>query len=151
MPQLDTSTFSAQVFWLLIAFLILFAVVRTVAAPRLMGMAARRAEQQAADFAAAEAARALENSKQAEHEVEIEAAHVAARTELAAVSDASRAEAAAKLGELGARLKARGDAADTALATARATTEPDLLTVAEDVANDLVRRLTGTNVAGATA
>jgi F-type H+-transporting ATPase subunit b len=143
MPQLDTSTFSGQIFWLLVAFLILFAVVRSVAAPRLMGMAARRADQQAADYAAAEAARTLENAKQAEHEAEIEAAHVKARTELAEATDAARAQAAAKLAELGARLKAQGEVADAALATTRTAAEADLQVVADDVANDLVRRLTG--------
>lgn len=143
MPQLDTSTFSAQVFWLLIAFLILFAVVRSVAAPRLMGMAARRADQQTADYAAAEAARSLENAKQAEHEAEVEAAHVKARAELATATDAARAQAAAKLAELGARLKVQSETADAALATTRTASEADLQVIADDVANDLVRRLTG--------
>lgn len=143
MPQLDTSTFSGQIFWLLVAFLILFAVVRSVAAPRLMGMAARRADQQAADYSAAEAARALENARQAEHEAEVEAAHVKARAELATATDAARAQAAAKLAELGARLKAQDEAATAALATTRSAAEADLQVVADDVAHDLVRRLTG--------
>ncbi|MBC7987384.1 MAG: hypothetical protein H7X93_12070, partial [Sphingomonadaceae bacterium] len=51
MPQLDTSTFSAQIFWLLVAFLILFLVVRFGAAPKLTGMAAARAKRQGDDLA----------------------------------------------------------------------------------------------------
>lgn len=143
MPQLDTSTFSAQIFWLLIAFLLLFAVVRSVAAPRLMGMAAARAKRQGDDFAAAEAARALERAKLDQHQAEIEAAHARARTTLATANDAARGEAAAKLAALGEQLKAKGDAAEAELNTARISAEHDLKAVADDVANDLVKRLTG--------
>jgi F-type H+-transporting ATPase subunit b len=144
MPQLDTSTFSGQIFWLLIAFLLLFAVVRTVAAPRLMGMAARRAKQQDDDLAAAEAARATEKAREAEHTAAIEAAHAKAQAELAAANDAARVQAAAKLAELGARLKAQSDEAERALVSSRENAERDLQVVADDVAGDLVRRLTGT-------
>ena len=143
MPQLDTSTFSAQIFWLLIAFLLLFAVVRSVAAPRLMGMAAARAKRQGDDFAAAEAARAQEAAKLAQHQADVDAAHDRARAEVAAANDAARAEAAARLAALGADLKARGETAEAELSASRENTEHDLKAVADDVANDLVRRLTG--------
>lgn len=151
MPQLDTSTFSAQIFWLLIAFLLLFTVVKTVAAPRLMGMAAARAKQQGDDLAAAEAARAHEKTREAEHAAAIEAAHADARTALAAANDAARAEAAAKLATLSEKLKARGDAAAIALDVSRSGAERDLQAVADDVAGDLVRRLTGTAPTGVAA
>ena len=143
MPQLDTSTFSGQIFWLLIAFLLLFAVVRSVAAPRLMGMAARRAKQLGDDFAAAEAARAAEKAREAEHAAAVEAAHIKARAALAEAVDKSRAEAAARLAALGEQLKTHADAAAASLDTARAATERDLQAVVDDVAGDLVKRLTG--------
>ena len=55
----------------------------------------------------------------------------------------ARAQAAAKLAELGTRLKVQSETADAALATTRTAAEADLQVVADDVANDLVRRLTG--------
>ncbi|WP_419814695.1 hypothetical protein [Glacieibacterium sp.] len=151
MPQLDTSTFSAQIFWLLIAFLLLFTVVRSVAAPRLMGMAAARAKRQGDDLAAAELARGHEKAREIEHHAEIEAAHARARAELANANDATRAETAAKLAALGEKLKARSDAASIALETSRLGAERDLQAVADDVAGDLVRRLTGTGASGVAA
>ncbi len=146
MPQLDTTTFTSQIFWLVIAFLLLFAVVRSIAAPRLTGMAGQRTAQKDGDFAAAEAARAAEKAKVEAHAAKLAAAQDAARHQLAAATDRSRADAATRLATLSAHLKAEDDAATAAREATRAQVEPDLKAVADDVANDLVRRLTGAAV-----
>lgn len=143
MPQLDTSTFTSQIFWLVIAFLLLFAVVRGVAAPRLTGMAAARAAQRDGDFAAAEAARAHEKARDAAFHAELDSAHATARTTLAAANDTARDMAAARLKALGEALRARSLVDEAKLDALRVGAEADLPAVADDAARDLVRRLTG--------
>ena len=151
MPQLDTSTFAGQIFWLLVAYLILFAVVRFIATPRLLAMAGQRDARRGGDLAAAEAARAAEQAGNDSHVAEVEAAHVKARAALAEANDRTRVASAAKLAALGADLRAKADGADAALATARASTAHDLADVADDLARALVARLTGGATAGASA
>lgn len=143
MPQLDVSTYSSQVFWLLVSFLILFVVVRSLAAPRLMGMAKRRADQSGGDLAAAEAARKAEADAEAARASDLARAHEQARTTLATVNDAAKAKSAAALAELNIRLDADAERAAASLGAARANAEAELDRVARDVAGDLVQRLTG--------
>ena len=151
MPQLDTSTFAGQIFWLLVAYLILFAVVRFIATPRLLAMAGARDARRGGDLAAAEAARAAEKAGLDAHAADVDAAHARARTALAEATDRSRAQSAERLAALAAELKASDTAAEARLTEARTATEHDLQAVADDLARDLVARLTGRATAGAPA
>ena len=44
MPQLDTSTFASQIFWLLIGFGLLYSFISNVAAPKIKSLTDRRFE-----------------------------------------------------------------------------------------------------------
>ncbi|MFN3288371.1 MAG: ATPase, partial [Sphingomonadaceae bacterium] len=68
MPQLDTSTWASQIFWLLVSFLLLLLVVRTLAAPRLARITQERDRRTQGDMAAAEAARTASAQRTAECE-----------------------------------------------------------------------------------
>lgn len=61
LPQLDTTTFASQLFWLLISFAVLYFVISRVAAPKIGGVIQDRANRIKGDLdTAAEANRASE-------------------------------------------------------------------------------------------
>jgi F-type H+-transporting ATPase subunit b len=143
MPQLDTSTFASQIFWLVVAFALLFIVVRTLAAPRLTRIADERARRTQGDLAAAEGARVRSAERASAHQARIAAAHDEGRAALAAETDRARDAGGAALADLGGRLNARIEAAETRVADASARAQSELDTAAAQLAAELVERLTG--------
>lgn len=143
MPQLDVSTFSSQIFWLLISFTLLFLMVRLVAMPRLEATTRGRANKIGGDISAAEVARATEKANDAAHAAAIEAAQVKARAALALAVDAARGRSAVALAKHDESLKAADAVAASSLTASRAAASAELATFASEAATDLVERLTG--------
>lgn len=142
MPQLDVSTYSSQIFWLVISFLLLFAVVRGLATPRLTQVTGARAAQSGGDLDAAEHARARAATHDADRGQRLAAAHDAARSAAAAAAERARDAGSTALAGLGARLGERTAEAEAALAHARAAAEAELDQAARDLAGELVERFT---------
>lgn len=65
MPQLDTSTFANQIFWLVVALIVIYFVLSRIALPRIGGVLADRQRTITSDIAAAEdlKAKAVEAEK----------------------------------------------------------------------------------------
>ena len=143
LPQLDVHTFSSQIFWLVVSFLLLFAVVRGLAHPRLTRVAGERTARTGGDISAAEAARAAAHEREAALAKAIADAHDRARADLAAATDAARAKSGAALADLGHRLAAKSAEAEQLLAARRAEAQGELAVTARDLAGDLVHRMTG--------
>ena len=89
MPQLDTTTFVGQIFWLIVTFLALYWVMSKVALPRVGDVIANRATKIASDLDQAAKLKA-----QAE---EVSAAYQKALADARAQATALNRETAAKL------------------------------------------------------
>ena len=142
MPQLDVHTYSSQIFWLVVSFLLLFAVVRNVAHPRLKAVIGERAARTGGDLTAAEAARAAAAERDAALAERLAKAHDAARAEVARATEASRDKTSTSLKDLGARLAGHAAEAEASLAARRDAAETELASTARDLTAELVRRLT---------
>lgn len=100
MPQLDVTTFSNQIFWLVVALVVLYFVMSRVALPRVASVLADRRGAITADIAAAEeyklkAQEAEEAYKKAEADARAEAQRIveAAKTEMQDALNAQIAKA----------------------------------------------------------
>ncbi len=142
MPQLDVSTYSSQIFWLIVSFAMLFAVVRGLASPRLSRVLGERAARTGGDIAAAEAARADAAAREKALAERLAAAHEASRAELARAVATGAAKTSASLADLGKRLGMKLHEAEGALAGARASAERELEGAARELTAELVHRFT---------
>ena len=104
MPQLDVTTFSNQIFWLLVALVVLYYIMSRVALPRVASVLADRRGAITADIAAAEtyklkAQEAEDAFKKAEADARAEAQRIveAAKAEMQGVLDAQIAKADAEI------------------------------------------------------
>jgi F-type H+-transporting ATPase subunit b len=104
MPQLDVTTFSNQIFWLVVAMVVLYFVMSRVALPRVASVLADRRGAITADIAAAEeyklkAQEAEEAFKKAEADARSEAARIveAAKAEMQEALNAQIAKADAEI------------------------------------------------------
>ena len=104
MPQLDVTTFSNQIFWLVVAMVVLYFVMSRVALPRVASVLADRRSAITADIAAAEeyklkAQEAEEAFKKAEADARAEATRIveAAKAEMQEALNAQIAKADAEI------------------------------------------------------
>ena len=93
MPQLDTSTFDNQIFWLLVALAAIFVIVRRVVMPRLGSLLAAREDAVAGDLANAERLRDAAKAAQGAYD----RALADARAEASRIAAQARAEVQAQL------------------------------------------------------
>jgi F-type H+-transporting ATPase subunit b len=143
MPQLDPSTFTNQIFWLVITLIVIYVLLSRVALPRIGGTIAHRKGTIAADMAAAEELKQkVVIADKAYHD-----ALAAARIEADKIVAAAKAE----IGDDLAKAIAKADQ-DIAKQTAesskriediRAGTAEAVATVAKDTAAELVAALGG--------
>ena len=116
LPQFDTSTFASQVFWLLIAFVVLYLLVSRLFVPRIGGIIEERRQRIADDFdKAAEFKRQAEEAeagyKQALADARARASRIAQETRDQIDADIKKMQA-----ETDAKLEAEITAAETRIA-----------------------------------
>lgn len=144
MPQLDFSTFPNQIFWLLIALVVIYLVLSRVALPRISGVLAERSGTISNDLAAAEDFKL----RATEAEAVYEKALADARTESNRIADQARADAQAELdaalAEADARIAAQTAEAEASIAEIRASATENVAIVAKDVAEALVAAMGST-------
>ncbi|TRD22361.1 F0F1 ATP synthase subunit B' [Palleronia caenipelagi] len=143
MPQLDPSTYSNQIFWLVLALVAIYLLLSRVALPRIGAVLAERQGAITNDIAAAEelklkAAEAEKAYDKALADARAEAAEITAETKasMQAELDAALAKADAEIAEQQKESAARiGEIRDSATANVEA--------VAKDTAEALVAHLGG--------
>ena len=144
MPQLDFSTFPNQIFWLLIALVVIYLVLSRIALPRISGVLAERSGTISNDLAAAEDFKL----RATEAEAVYEKALADARIESNRIGDEARAVAQADLdaalAEADAKIATQTAAAEANIAEIRASATDNVAVVAKDVAQALVAAM-GTN------
>ncbi|MCH7627935.1 MULTISPECIES: F0F1 ATP synthase subunit B family protein [Novosphingobium] len=148
MPQIAqlATTYSSQVFWLLVCFGLVFFVVGLGLLPKVTSTVDLRDKQIADDLAAAEAARTAADAEEeawrvtaARQRAEAQGVIAQAKLDAAKSTEAALAVASGKIDETLAAAEARIDAARTAALG-------EIESVAAEAAQDIVARLAGISV-----
>ncbi|MEL6533633.1 MAG: F0F1 ATP synthase subunit B' [Pseudomonadota bacterium] len=151
MPQLEFSTFPNQIFWLVVALVVIYVLLSRVALPRIAGVMAERQGTITNDLAAAEdlkrqAADAEAAYEKALSDARAEAQEIAAKTraEIQADLDEAMAQADARIAEQSAESEGR-------IAEIQAGALQSIEDVARDTAAEIVTAMGGSATPDAVA
>lgn len=143
MPQLDFSTFGNQIFWLLIALVVIYFILSRIALPRIGAVLAERQGTITNDIAAAENLRA----KAIEAEAAYNKALADARQEANRIIAEAKAEIQADLdraiAKADAQIAAKAAEGEKAIAEIRATALENVTEVAKDTAKEIIAAMGG--------
>ncbi len=147
LPQLDPSYFPSQLFWLVVFFTLLYLLLSRVLLPKIGGVIETREKKIQGDIDAAAKANAEAQASLSAYDKAVAMARAESRKRL----EEARAEAgdmrAMQTAEAEASLTQRLNAAEDRLSAQRATGLTAAQAAAEDVARDIVARLTGARAA----
>ena len=146
MPQLDTSTFAPQLFWLAIAFVVLYLVMWRAIIPKVASVLQDRQERIDDDLEKAEKLRNDAAAVLEAYEKNMADGRGRAQAILRAAAEQAAAEAAAHQAKLAEELSRRTGEAETRIAAARAEAVANIRSVAAEVAQAATERLGGASV-----
>lgn len=153
MPQIAqlATTYSSQIFWLVVFFGLVFLVVGRGFVPKVMATVDARDKQIASDLAAAEAARKAADAEEESWRVQANQQRAEAHALIAAAkADAAKATEA-RLAEANKGIDARVAEAEGRINAARAGALGEIEAVAAEAAGEIVSRLSGLAVDDVTA
>jgi len=143
MPQLDFSTFSNQIFWLVVTLVVIYFILSRIALPRIGGALADRAGTITNDLVEAEELK----QRALEAEQAYEKALADARAEAQSINVAMRAEIQAQLdvelAKADAQISARTTEAALALSEIRSSAMVSVKDVAKATAKEIVAVMGG--------
>ena len=153
MPQIDQilTTWSSQVFWLLVFFGLTFFVIGRGMLPKVMNTVTERDDAISADLAAAKAARDTADEQEEAWRVRENANREAAQDVIARAKAEAAAKSERKVSAAQKRLDTRLQDAEIRIAAARDEALGEIEQVAVEAAQDIVMRLTGASVTKPTA
>lgn len=145
MPQFDFANpiIWAQLFWLGLAFAILYFGIVRMTLPRLAKTIDDRENQVTGDIATAERAKDEADKMAETYAIGIEEAHKSARTAIADAKAKAAANVEKAIAAGNAVIAEKAAAADASLSEARSKALDEIESVAADAASDIVERLTG--------
>lgn len=149
LPQLDIQTYPSQIFWLIIAFIVLYFLVSKIAVPRISEVLSEREERIADDLDKAETLSKEAEQVRAEYEKALGEARDKAHAATREAQEAAAKSGAALEAEAQAKISGMLKDAETRIAAARAEAVGNVRSVARDVAGDAVSKLIGVQVAEA--
>jgi F-type H+-transporting ATPase subunit b len=145
-PQLDVSTFSSQIFWLIICFGTLYWLLSRRALPRVSEILEARQDRIAADLDQAQRLRREAEAALATYEKAMGQAHDEAQALLAEVQNRLQAEAAGRQAELDRQLAGQLAEAEARIASARERALAEMEVAAIGAAQAAAARLAGVEV-----
>ncbi|MCV6592517.1 MAG: F0F1 ATP synthase subunit B' [Silicimonas sp.] len=141
LPQLDITTFSNQIFWLIVTLVVIYLVLSKVALPRIASVLAERQGTITNDIAAAEELKA----KAADAEAAYEKALADARAEAGKIAADTKAEMQAEvdaaMAKADAEIAARTAESEAKIAEIREGAAEAIKDVARDTAKEVVSAL----------
>ncbi len=143
MPQFDPSSFTPQLFWLVVTFAVLFVVMWRHALPRISGILEARQQRIGSDLEKAAAFKAETERVAAEYEKALAEARDKAAAALKQAGAEMAAEAAQRHESFGKELAARTGEAERRIAAARDEALGNIKTVAEETAGAATAKLIG--------
>ena len=144
MPQLDFSTWGNQIFWLVLALIVIYMILSRVALPRIASVLAERQGTITNDIAAAEDLKAKAQDAEAAYEKALidaraEAGRIVAETKASIQADLNEAIAQAD-----AKIAVKAAEGEKAIAQIRADALENVKAVAQDTAIEIVAAMGGT-------
>lgn len=143
LPQLDTTTFAGQLFWLLISFAVLYFVISRIAAPKIGGVIADRANRLKGDLDAAAQAKRDSEAAIAAYEKALADARTKAVKSSDELRNAVQSEINAKNDTAAKQLAADTAKAEARISEMRTAAMARVGDVARETAGDIVAKLTG--------
>ncbi len=138
MPQLDFSTFPNQIFWLLIALVVIYLVLSRIALPRISGVLAERSGTISNDLAAAEDLKLRATEAEAVYEKALADARIESNRIADQARVAAQADLDAAMADADQKIAAQTADAEANIAEIRASATENVAIVAKDVAEALV-------------
>lgn len=147
MPQIEqVYTFPSQIFWLVVAFAVLYFLMSKVALPRLGRVIEERRRRLDEDLEKAAQMKAEAEAVIAAYEKALADARAQAQATVKETNDRLAAEAAERLRVAGAAIAEKTEAAERRIAEARAAAMASVKDIAAEVALAMTERLAGTAV-----
>ncbi|MGH6898502.1 MAG: F0F1 ATP synthase subunit B' [Geminicoccaceae bacterium] len=151
MPQIEVSTFSSQIFWLIICFATLYYLLSRRALPRVSEILEARQDRIAADLDQAQRLRREAEAALSTYEQAMAKAQDEAHALLAEVQNRLQAEAAERQAELDRQLAGQLAEAEARIATARERALAEMADAAVGAVQAAAQRLAGLKVSQAAA
>lgn len=142
-PPFQAEHFASQLFWLVIAFVVLYALMSKVALPRIAGILQARQEAIESDLAEAQRFRQQSEAAVAGYEKSLADARNRAQAIASETREAATAEADAGRKALEERLNTQLAGAERSIAATRTQAMTNVREVAIDAAGSIVERLIG--------
>ena len=146
MPQLHFHTFPTQIFWLVIAFAVLYWLMAKVALPRIERIVEERRNRIETDLEKAAQMKTEAEAVIAAYEKALADARAEAQATMKATSDRLAAEAAERQRQANEAIGRQVAEAERRIAAAKETALTNVRGVAVDVARAAVSRLVGSEV-----
>lgn len=146
MPQLETSTYLGQIFWLILTFGLLYWLLKTRALPRISEVLEARQDRIAADLDKAASLRAEAEAAARKQEEVVAKAHASAQVRIKELQDRLAADAAKRQATLDAELSAKLAEAEARVKAAREAALAEVRGVAVEAAQAAAERLAGLKV-----
>lgn len=147
MPQLEQiGTFLSQAFWLVIAFGVLFFILRTIALPKIQATLEARREKIEGDLDRAQTLRQEAEQVLAEYEAAMAEGREKARSVVREVTEESKTTAAAQHETLAKKLAEEIQGAEARIETAKKDAVSHIRDVAADVVQTATQRLIDSKV-----
>lgn len=146
LPQLDTSTFATQIFWLLVSFLLLYVIMSKIAVPRIADVLAERQERIEDDIETADRLRGEAEAVKAEYERAVADSRSKAQELVRQAMDKVAAAHAKAEGEAAKKTAETTKAAEARIAEQRTQALSNLKSVASGAAAEATAKLIGIEV-----
>lgn len=153
MPQIEqlASTYSSQIFWVLVFFGLVFFIVGRGMVPKVMSTVEARDAQISSDLAAAEAARREADEAEEAWRAQANARRAEAHGLIADAKGKAAKLAEGRLADAAKYIDARLTAAETRIGQARSAAAGEIESVAVDAARQIAQRVAGVSVDDAAA
>ncbi len=148
-PPFQKETFASQLFWLVIAFVLLYVLMSKLALPRVGSIIEARRSRIDGDLAAANQLKTSADAAMAAYEKSLAEARSRAQTIGNETRDRLNAEAEKSRKALDEQLNAKLAEAEKTIAATKASAMSNVRSIATDAASAIVTRLTGTAPADA--
>jgi F-type H+-transporting ATPase subunit b len=142
-PPFNPQTFASQLFWLVVTFVLLYAIMAKVALPRVGGIIANRQKRIADDFAEAEQSKAQSDAAIAAYEKALADARARAQAIANETRERQAAQVAASRKRLEDELNIKLAEAETMIAATKQKAMTNVRGIAADAAKAIVVRLIG--------
>lgn len=138
MPQLDLTTFSNQIFWLVVTLVVIYFILSRIALPRIAAVLAERQGTITNDLAAAEDLKVKAVEAEEAYNKALADARSEAHAIVAEAKAGMKAELDVAIGKADAEIAARASESEKAISVIRAGALESVKEVAKDTAKELV-------------